>query len=315
MILDLCPGGELFFHLQRHSRFSECSARFYFAELCLAVEYLHEHNIIHRDIKPENILLDVDGHIRLIDFGSATEDEGLNMTFCGSPEYLSPEMILRKGHGKSVDFYSLGSLVYEMLVGRPPGYCEDHEEMISNKMCGVVEIPEYFSREARDIVGRLLCVDPRQRLGSERGVEEIKEHPWMDGVNWGEIERRKEYPGITPCINKSNFEEEYTMQKINVELFTEPTVPSEFFFSFLQRSCRGSLQEQSMFTCEPDNEYSLPLERLPKRGKSRDCRVQKCMGPNISSVKVTPKIKKKFVESKMKLLLREKFKSKEVDIN
>lgn len=306
MILDFCPGGELFFHLQQFSRFSEESARFYFAELCLAVEYLHLQNVIHRDIKPENILLDVEGHIRLIDFGSATEDEGLNFTFCGSPEYLSPEMLKMSGHGKSVDFYSLGSVLYEMLVGKPPGYCENREQMYSNKLGGNIEVPNYVSIEARDLIGRLLESNPEGRIGAQGGIREIKEHRWMRGVNWEDIEKKKRFPGITPCLNQSNFDQEYTKQEIDVNMFSEPTIASEFSFHSDNRAF--SINQGSFSSIVVENEYSLPLEKLKRRSESTAIIInKKHLGPVVSSVKLTPKTKKNSkIESKMKILLREK---------
>jgi serine/threonine protein kinase len=311
MILDFCPGGELFFHLQRHTRFSEDTARFYFAELCLAVDYLHKMNIIHRDIKPENILLDVDGHIKLIDFGSATEDKGLNMTFCGSPEYLSPEMLKRDGYGKSVDFYSLGAMLYEMLVGRPPGYSESIEKMYKNKISGNVEMPSFLSLNVRNLIKGLIECDPSLRIGSQNGIKEIKEHPWMQSINWRDILQKKVFPGINPNLNSSNFEDEYTNQAINHSLFREPTIASEFSFSILSKTPGCSIFEQSTGVVEDEGEYSMPISSLPTRKKVRSVEQNNQIGPAVKLVKVCPKIKQKkeVGESKMKAMLREKFKN------
>ena len=132
IVLEFCPGGEIFYHMNKVLRFSERVAKFYFAEIVLALEYLHNRNIFYRDLKPENILLDQDGHIKLADFGISrpnfTERERTN-SFCGSPEYMSPEMLSSEYHTRMVDFYSLGALLYEMLTGLPPLYSQDREEM------------------------------------------------------------------------------------------------------------------------------------------------------------------------------------------
>ena len=125
MVMDFLNGGELFYHLRRELRFSEQRIRFYAAEIVLALEALHKEGIIYRDLKPENILLDHQGHIRLTDFGLSKqgifkENEDMTFTICGTPEYLAPEIIRQEGHGKAVDWWSLGALLYEMHCGRPP---------------------------------------------------------------------------------------------------------------------------------------------------------------------------------------------------
>lgn len=130
-MLDFCPGGELFFHLLKKGRFSEPVAKFYFVEVLLAIEHLHNNNIIYRDLKPENILLDLDGHIKLTDFGLSRYNftfKDRSNSFCGSPEYISPEMLKQgRTHGRMVDFYSLGALFYELLVGYPPFYSRNKQ--------------------------------------------------------------------------------------------------------------------------------------------------------------------------------------------
>ena len=126
----LCTGGELFYHLTRFKRLPEEQARFYIAEILLAMEYLHNKGIVYRDLKPENVLLDVDGHVRLADFGLSKQLEhpcASSFSFCGSPEYMSPEMLRREGHDYTLDFYSLGALLFELLSGLPPFYSENKE--------------------------------------------------------------------------------------------------------------------------------------------------------------------------------------------
>ena len=130
--MDICTGGELFTHLLQQRQFSEKLAKFYLCEILLGFRYLHERNIVYRDIKPENILVDMDGHIRIADFGLAKmiPEGDRSHSFCGSPEYLSPEMLLNNdGHDRRLDIYCLGVLLYEMLTGLPPFYDDDHQRM------------------------------------------------------------------------------------------------------------------------------------------------------------------------------------------
>ena len=132
LVLELCPGGELFYHLHNLGRFTEDQAKFYFSEVVLALEYLHSLKIIYRDLKPENILLDIDGHIRITDFGLSKQNIGLHdrsYSICGSPEYMAPEMLRSGEHGPSVDFYTLGALLFEMLTGLPPYYDKNRSKM------------------------------------------------------------------------------------------------------------------------------------------------------------------------------------------
>lgn len=124
----------MFFHLQQ-GRFNEQEAKFFFTEIVLCIEYLHENRILYRDLKPENILLDIDGHIKLTDFGLCKlglEANELTQSYCGSPEYMAPEVVTRTGHSYEVDFYTLGALLHELVLGLPPFYSRDPEEMINN---------------------------------------------------------------------------------------------------------------------------------------------------------------------------------------
>lgn len=127
-MLEFCPAGELFFHLSQHKKFVEDEARIIIAEIVLALEHLHKHNIMYRDLKPENVLVDFYGHIKLTDFGLCRQlktKADLSRSLCGSPEYISPEMLMTGKHSRMVDFYQLGALLYELLTGLPPLYHED----------------------------------------------------------------------------------------------------------------------------------------------------------------------------------------------
>ena len=154
MVLDYCPGGDLSFHLTREL-FEENEAKFFIAELILAIEHLHNLDIIYRDLKPENILIDSEGHIKLADFGLAKEKmtgNKLTNSFCGSPAYLSPEMVSKIGVGKSADIYGIGAVLYEMLTGMPPFYNERLSKLYKNIKKNKVVFPNYVSQDARSLL-------------------------------------------------------------------------------------------------------------------------------------------------------------------
>jgi Protein kinase domain/Ankyrin repeats (3 copies)/Ankyrin repeat len=155
LILDFCPGGDLGYHLSREKRFTEYRARIYICEIILALEELHKNNIIFRDLKPDNIVLDENGHALLTDFGLSKEkvyDNYQATSFCGSLAYLAPEVIRRQGHGKAVDWYLLGVVFYEMVVGRPPYFSMDKNELIKNIQRGKLRMPSSLSHEARELI-------------------------------------------------------------------------------------------------------------------------------------------------------------------
>lgn len=154
MILDYCPGGDLSYHIIKNL-FEEDEAKFFIAELVLAIENLHNLDIIYRDLKPENILIDSEGHIRLADFGLAKENVSSNkiaQSFCGSPAYLAPEMVNRRGVGKAADIYGIGAVLYEMISGTPPFYAHDLSTMYKNIANNNLMLPDYFSEELKDLL-------------------------------------------------------------------------------------------------------------------------------------------------------------------
>jgi len=160
MILDYCNGGDLGFHITR-GLFEEDEARFYIAELVIAIEYLHKQDIIYRDLKPENILIDSDGHIKLADFGLAKEnvaDNNLTKTFCGSNAYLPPEMVGKKGVGKAADIYGIGAVLYEMLIGTPPFFSENIKTMYQNIIKTRLDLPEILSDEAKSLLSVIINI-------------------------------------------------------------------------------------------------------------------------------------------------------------
>ncbi|KAH7380660.1 kinase-like domain-containing protein [Pyrenochaeta sp. MPI-SDFR-AT-0127] len=219
LVTDYMSGGELFWHLQREGRFQEARAKFYIAELILALQHLHEHNIVYRDLKPENILLDANGHIALCDFGlskaNLTENATTN-TFCGTTEYLAPEVLLDEhGYTKMVDFWSLGVLVFEMCCGWSPFYAEDTQQMYKNIAFGKVRFPrDALSTEGRNFVKGLLNRNPKHRLGATRDAEELKAHPFFADIDWDALIKKNVVPPFKPKLkgelDVSNFDPEFT---------------------------------------------------------------------------------------------------------
>jgi protein-serine/threonine kinase len=204
MVMDYCPGGELFYHIQRVERFNEEAVKFYGAQLVLALEHLHKNNIIYRDLKPENVLINKDGYIKITDFGLSKEnisDNSSAKSFCGTPEYLAPEVVEGKGHGQAVDWWSLGSILYEMLTGMPPYYSKDREKLFNKIKTEQVKFHSYMSKNAVDILTKFFIKDPEKRLGSgPNGVKDIKSHPFFASINWDSILEKKIKPPFTPKL-------------------------------------------------------------------------------------------------------------------
>ena len=203
LIMDYYPGGDLGAALNSEGSFEEDRARVYIAEIILALEELHNNNIIFRDLKPENIMIDAKGHIALIDFGLSKEKVTARRgarSFCGSVAYLAPEMVKKTGHGKAIDWYLLGVVLYEMMVGLPPFYAENKEQLFFNIEHGQLNFPNNFSKALKDLLGRLMERDMKKRLGAG-GAKEIKKHPWFFGIDWGLVLKKK-LSIIKPNISK-----------------------------------------------------------------------------------------------------------------
>jgi protein kinase A len=186
--LDYVPGGELFTYLRQQRALKSDAAAFYAANVVCMFECLHSLNIIYRDLKPENLLLTADGYLRLVDFGLSKVIQGRTYTICGTPEYLSPEIILNKGHGKPSDWWALGVLIYEMLVGIDPFADEDPMLIYQNIIRGKVRFPSRINPDAKSLVKHLLVQDLSRRYGNlKNGIGDIKLHRWFVRVNWVQL--------------------------------------------------------------------------------------------------------------------------------
>jgi RAC serine/threonine-protein kinase len=219
-VLEYVNGGELFFHLSRERVFSESRTRFYGSEICLALKYLHEKDIVYRDLKLENLLLDRHGHIKITDFGLCKQEitfGATTATFCGTPEYLAPEVLEDNDYGRSVDWWGLGVVMYEMMCGRLPFYNRDHEVLFELIMMEQVKFPARVTDLAKSLLGGLLIKDPTKRLGGgRRDADDVMEHPFFGDTNWQELYDKKVTPPFIPQIKSeedtSNFDDDFTQE-------------------------------------------------------------------------------------------------------
>ena len=239
-VLDYYQGGELFFHLKNQRRFPESIARLFVAEIALALGHLHSLGVVYRDLKPENILLDDLGHVCLTDFGLSKDLEysDKSHTFCGTPEYLAPEIVAGLGHNQAVDWWSLGILLYELTVGIPPFYSTNVNEMYNKIQHGVLRFPPFLSDDCKNVIVGLLNRDPTKRLGaSERDVEDIKAMPFFNKMPWDVLMRKEiDSPYRQHCLSSeeaANFDTTFT---------NEPVVDSVVTHSSL---LAGSLQSRN----------------------------------------------------------------------
>ncbi len=214
LITEFMQGGELFYHLRKEGIFKEFRAKFYLCEIVLALEHLHKNNCIYRDLKPENILLGSNGHIKLTDFGLSkiviSKKDDRAFTICGTPEYLAPEIITEKGYDKSVDWWSLGALFYEMLAGFSPFKQFNHSNDLDVKIyLKPVKMHSFFSEEAKSLIQDLLTVNPKLRLGyGVNGSKNVKSHSFFKDVDWDAFMENRVEPPTKPHIRYSEDKKE-----------------------------------------------------------------------------------------------------------
>ena len=211
IILELINGGEMFSYLRKVGKFPAEQAMFYTGQIVLIFEYLHNKNIIYRDLKPENILIDSKGYLKLTDFGFAKVCIGRTYTLCGTPGYISPEILLNKGHGKPVDWWTLGILLYEMIVGIDPFNDEDTMAIYQKVIKCKVRFPSYFPPDAKRLVKHLLVKDLSKRYGNLKGgVNDIKNHRFFKNMDWNKLIKYQIEAPYIPTIKNAgdcdNFE-------------------------------------------------------------------------------------------------------------
>merc|ERR1711874_728580 len=202
-VTEYVSGGELFVHLknERSKRFSEERTRFYAAEIVCALGYLHKRGIIYRDLKLENLLLDKNGHIKMVDFGLCKDEifgNKVTNTFCGTPSYLPPEVICNMQYGRPVDWWGLGVVLYELLTGQLPFYHEEKKKMYRLIVTEKVLYPRIVSAEARELISKLLTKNPDRRLGSLTDAEEVMEQPFFAAIDWSDLKKKRIIPPFKP---------------------------------------------------------------------------------------------------------------------
>lgn len=212
-VMPFIQGGELYKILKNEKKFKEDTVIFYAIQLIMAIDYLHNKNIIHRDLKLENIMIDLEGYIKIIDYGLAKKldetEEDEATTYCGTPEYLAPEMVSRSGHDKSVDWWAIGVLMYEMLFGMTPFYNQNQRKLLKKIKTAKVLFPDKtkfkieYSDEIMDLIIRLLDKDRATRLGTNGGAKEILSHPLFKSMDHNKILNKTMEPPFKPDVNKS----------------------------------------------------------------------------------------------------------------
>ena len=220
-IMEYLTGGDLMFQIQRARRFDEDRARFYAAEIVCALLYLHGKGIIYRDLKLDNVMLDSDGHVKLADFGMCKEeirDGRTTQTFCGTPDYIAPEIVEERPYNASVDWWALGVLMYEMMAGQPPFEADNEEDLFDAIVKDEVLYPIWLSREATSILRGFLTKNPARRLGCQLGIGErqIKGHAFFRPIDWHKLEEKKINPPFLPKLKSdrdvSYFDTEFTKE-------------------------------------------------------------------------------------------------------
>ncbi|WKY10370.1 hypothetical protein Q1695_002597 [Nippostrongylus brasiliensis] len=228
-VMEFAIGGDLYYHLNREVQtskegFSEPRARFYGAEIVLALGYLHANNIVYRDLKLENLLLDKDGHIKIADFGLCKEEISFGdktSTFCGTPEYLAPEVLEDNDYGRSVDWWGVGVVMYEMMCGRLPFYSRDHQKLFELIMASELRFPSKLSPEAKQLLTGLLAKVPTQRLGGgPDDALEVCQQPFFKPIDWEKLYRKEIEPPYKPSVQSetdtSYFDKEFTSAPVQL---------------------------------------------------------------------------------------------------
>ncbi|VDK64252.1 unnamed protein product [Anisakis simplex] len=227
MLMECCIGGEMYTIIRDRGRLDEPSSRYYCAAIIEALEYLHCRSIVYRDLKPENVLLQKDGIPKLVDFGFAKrldEDDGRTWTFCGTAEYIAPEIVLNKGHDIAVDLWALGVFMYELLTGSPPFLCSDTMSTYNAILRGIESLvwPKYLSQDAITLIFNLCRKEPHQRLGYNR-MQDVREASWYSMFDFEAFRSLKMKPPIIPNVSCS---------RSNVEFLPHISYNSPFLIDF-----------------------------------------------------------------------------------
>uniref|UniRef100_A0AAZ3NTV5 protein kinase C n=1 Tax=Oncorhynchus tshawytscha TaxID=74940 RepID=A0AAZ3NTV5_ONCTS len=229
LVIEYVNGGDLMFHMQRQRKLPEEHARFYAAEICIALNFLHEKGIIYRDLKLDNVLLDHEGHIKLTDYGMCKEGirpGDTTSTFCGTPNYIGPEILRGEDYGFSVDWWALGVLMFEMMAGRSPfDIITDNPDMNTEEYLfqvileKTIRIPRSLSVKAASVLKGFLNKDPKERLGcqDQTGFADIKSHTFFRSIDWDQLEKKQMAPPFKPQIT-----DDYGLENFDTQFTNEP---------------------------------------------------------------------------------------------
>nr|XP_015103047.1 ribosomal protein S6 kinase alpha-2 [Vicugna pacos] len=253
LILDFLRGGDLFTRLSKEVMFTEEDVKFYLAELALALDHLHGLGIIYRDLKPENILLDEEGHIKITDFGlskEAIDHDKRAYSFCGTIEYMAPEVVNRRGHTQSADWWSFGVLMFEMLTGSLPFQGKDRKETMALILKAKLGMPQFLSTEAQSLLRALFKRNPCNRLGAGiDGVEEIKRHPFFITIDWNKLYRKEIKPPFKPAVGRPedtfHFDPEFTARTPTDSPGVPPSANAHHLFRGFSFVASSLVQEPS----------------------------------------------------------------------
>jgi serum/glucocorticoid-regulated kinase 2 len=233
-VIEFLRGGELYKHFLKKRRFQEEEAKFYAAQICMAIGHLHKQNILHRDLKLENIMINGDGYVKVIDFGLAKiiNNDDLAMSFCGTPEYLAPEMVKQEGHDRGVDWWSLGILIYEMTIGVTPFFSKSRLTLINNIKKEDVIFPDKkkykidYSDDFVDVVLKLLDKDKKKRLGSADDMDEILAHPYFKSIDLDSLLKKEIKPPYIPEFTGKEDMGSYIKLKTGSKDVSDTMIPS-----------------------------------------------------------------------------------------
>jgi serine/threonine-protein kinase Psk1 len=243
LILEYAQGGELFHHLSMERMFPEDTARFYMAEMVLALEHLHTVvGVVYRDLKPENCLLDAEGHLLLTDFGLSkvpVDDADKCRTFSGTVEYMAPEVVAGKEYGMAVDWWSFGALAHDLLTGSPPFTANNHAKTQEKIMKAKLQLPYFLGPDAKDLLTRLLRKEPTKRLGSNmpKDLATIKAHRFFKKIDWKKLANREMEPPIRPVITDPELAENFATEFTGLSL--SPTVSRKSFGEYMAEGVEG----------------------------------------------------------------------------
>ena len=277
LVMDMLSGGDLRYHVTRYRKFSEEQTRFFIANIIFALEYIHANNVIHRDIKPENLVLDSNGYVRVTDFGIAKENcpDNSNET-SGTPGYMAPEVIISKNHSFSVDYYAVGIIGYEFMLGKRPYNGKDRkqikEQMLSKEAVIKSDMLTHgWSQESADFINLLLQRKEEKRLGSKNGAQDLYKHPWLKYYPWPQLKSKQLLAPFIPEKNNDNFDKMYceSIEKISeqTKMRYEDILCDEEFdaafdeFYFNENEERKKREKEAVENREKDGEKEADFGR------------------------------------------------------